>query len=90
MAHVLIIHEVEDYATWLRIATDVKIHILSEPLTNYRISDDSIRSSDLVDPRIHAFSDFLMWAQELPSRKSSKLKKCQRRIIKQIAEQYGN
>jgi glycosyltransferase involved in cell wall biosynthesis len=84
------VRAVEDYATWLRIATEIDLHIISQPLTNYRVSDSSIRSHDVVDPRIHAFADFLIWAiadQQVSRRKHNKHKKY---VIKQIAKHYGN
>jgi teichuronic acid biosynthesis glycosyltransferase TuaG len=84
------VRAVEDYATWLRIATDTELHILSQPLTNYRISEVSIRSSDVEDPRIHAFADFLIWAATNKHPKSKNLRKNKKYILKQIAKQYGN
>jgi teichuronic acid biosynthesis glycosyltransferase TuaG len=84
------VRAVEDYATWLRIATETELHILSQPLTNYRVSEDSIRSNDIVDPRIHAFSDFLIWAETNKKDDSRKLKKHKKYVLKQIVKQYGN
>jgi teichuronic acid biosynthesis glycosyltransferase TuaG len=84
------VRAVEDYATWLRIATENELHVMAEPLTNYRVSEVSIRSSDHVDPRIHAFSDFLMWASINEQGNLKKFRKQKRYVIKQIAKQYGN
>jgi teichuronic acid biosynthesis glycosyltransferase TuaG len=84
------VRAVEDYATWLRIVTNTELHILPKPLTNYRISDVSIRSGDAVDPRIHAFADFLTWASTDRQGHSRKLRKYKKLILKQIAKQYGN
>jgi teichuronic acid biosynthesis glycosyltransferase TuaG len=84
------VRAVEDYATWLRIATETKLHILSQPLTNYRVSEVSIRSSDVADPRIHAFADFLIWATTNKQTNSMNLKRQKKYVLKQIAKQYGN
>ena len=84
------VRAVEDYATWLRIATETELHILPQPLTNYRISEVSIRSGDAVDPRIHAFADFLMWSSTDRQVHSRKLRKYKKLVLKQIAKQYGN
>ncbi len=84
------VRAIEDFATWLRIATETKIYILSEPLTNYRVSEQSIRSHDVVDPRIHAFADFLIWTQSKGIDSSQSLRKYKKLVLKQIARQYGN
>lgn len=84
------VRAVEDYATWLRIATDTQLHVLSLPLTNYRVSQESIRSYDVVDPRIHAFADFLIWVEAEKINRNRKFRKNKRYILKQIAKQYGN
>jgi len=84
------VRAVEDYATWLRIATETDLHILPEPLTNYRVSTQSIRSGDVVDPRIHAFADFLIWASNGKHAHSRTMRKLKKLVLKQIARQYGN
>lgn len=84
------VRAVEDFATWLRIATDTDIHIISEPLTNYRVSEESIRSHDVIDPRIHAFADFLIWTESQRTVNSLSFRKHKRVVLKQIAKQYGN
>ena len=52
----------EDYATWLRIKTKYKFAGVNLPLTNYRISENSIRKENDHDPRIYALADFIMWS----------------------------
>jgi teichuronic acid biosynthesis glycosyltransferase TuaG len=84
------VRAVEDFATWLRIATGTKLHALSLPLTNYRVSEESIRSFDVVDPRIHAFADFLIWTQTNRTNNNKMFRKNKKCILKQIAKQYGN
>jgi teichuronic acid biosynthesis glycosyltransferase TuaG len=84
------VRAVEDYATWLRIATETDLHILPEPLTYYRVSAQSIRSGDVVDPRIYAFADFLIWASTGKHAHSRKMRKLKKRVMKQIVRQYGN
>jgi len=84
------VRAVEDYATWLRIATETELHILPQPLTNYRLSEVSIRNNDVLDPRIHAFADFLIWAQINQKSTSTNLKKHKKYVLKQIARHYGD
>jgi teichuronic acid biosynthesis glycosyltransferase TuaG len=84
------VRAVEDYATWLRLATEIDLHIIPQPLTNYRVSSSSIRSDDVVDPRIFAFADFLIWAKVDEQFNSRNHKKHKSYVLNQIAKHYGN
>jgi glycosyltransferase involved in cell wall biosynthesis len=84
------VRAVEDYATWLRVATIAKLGSIDAPLTRYRISPNSIRSKDQSDPRVHAFADFLLWADALSTSKMMVTRKYKRTVMKQMEKQYAN
>lgn len=64
----------EDYATWLRIKSKYNFAGIDLPLTNYRISETSIRRENDHDPRIYALADFIMWTLQQNSGTLSKFR----------------
>ena len=91
----------EDYATWLRVKTNHKFAGIDLPLTNYRISETSIRKENDHDPRIYALADFIMWTLWQSSdalstfrllRKTiiySKFRLLRRIVLKEMRRSYG-
>ena len=71
----------EDYATWLRIKTKYSFAGIDLPLTNYRISDTSIRRENDHDPRIYALADFIMWTLQQNSGTLSKFRSLREVIL---------
>ncbi len=53
---------VEDYATWLRLATKVKLVGSPEPLTFYQVSPHGLSQKNPPKKRIRALLDFLKWS----------------------------
>jgi glycosyltransferase involved in cell wall biosynthesis len=82
------VRAVEDYATWLRVASVGKIVGIDEILTSYRVASGTIRSKDLEDPRIHAFADYLMWSQNTKLVEEKNLKKYRKKVVRMIKSQY--
>jgi len=58
---------VEDYATWLRLSTRVKISGSYTPLVVYEVSPEGLSAEDSSDRRIIALEDFLTWSRALPT-----------------------
>ena len=83
------VRAIEDYATWLRVASVGKLVGINERLTNYRVTDGTIRSHDAEDPRIHAFADYLMWAQSARIVEKNEFEKYRRSVVQMIKRQYG-
>jgi glycosyltransferase involved in cell wall biosynthesis len=54
---------VEDYATWLRLATKAKLVGSPEPLTFYEVSPDGLSQQISPNKRIFALKDFLTWSR---------------------------
>lgn len=79
----------EDYATWLRICTKYKLAGIDLPLTNYRMSETSIRKQNDHDPRIYALADFIMWSLAQNRRPFSKLGFLRKVIFREIWRSYG-
>jgi glycosyltransferase involved in cell wall biosynthesis len=84
------VRAVEDFATWLRVASFIDLHGVDLPLTFYRETENSIRKDDVSDPRIHAFADYLIWLQTPRGRLIKTLKKRRKSVIKMIEKQYGH
>jgi teichuronic acid biosynthesis glycosyltransferase TuaG len=82
------VRAVEDYATWLRLATKYRFDGIDEPLTFYTDSDVSIRSSDTDDPRLHALCDFLVWNNGDSQSTSKKVRKFRHQALSEIKRQY--
>lgn len=82
------VRAVEDYATWLRLAVEFEFVGIDEPLTYYRESDDSIRSGDDLDPRIHAIADFIVWAQSRENNRGEDRQSEIRAALKALKQQY--
>ena len=78
----------EDYATWLRIRTKYKFAGIDLPLTNYRISENSIRKENDHDPRIYALADFVMWSRTHNSNAFSWLGLFRRIVFKEMRRSY--
>lgn len=53
---------VEDYATWLRLATKVRIVGSPEPLAYYQVSPQGLSQKNSRYKRVHALLDFLKWS----------------------------
>lgn len=79
---------VEDYATWLRLATICDFCGVDEPLTYYRDHSGSIKSEDASDPRIHAIADFIRWAHTSNAEENRKMRKFIQKAIKSIKNEY--
>jgi teichuronic acid biosynthesis glycosyltransferase TuaG len=79
---------VEDYATWLRLATSAVFCGVDEPLTYYRDHAGSIRSDDFSDPRIHAIADFIEWAHSCDPDEKRRMRKFIQKAIKALKNQY--
>ena len=79
---------VEDYATWLRLATICTFSGVNEPLTYYRDHSGSIRLQDVLDPRIHAIADFMDWAHARESSEKKRMRKFIKMAIKAFKNQY--
>ena len=91
----------EDYATWLRVRSKHKFAGIDSPLTNYRISETSIRKENDHDPRIYALADFVMWTMQQNSVAStqssllskvvifSRLRSLRRLVLKEMLRNYG-
>jgi hypothetical protein len=82
------VRAVEDYATWLRIATECSFHGIDEPLTFYNDSGLSIRSSDIEDPRLHALCDFLVWSKGDSRSTNREIRRYRRWALSAIKRQY--
>jgi teichuronic acid biosynthesis glycosyltransferase TuaG len=80
---------VEDYATWLRLATICNFRGVDEPLTYYRDHSGSIRSGDAADPRIHAIADFIEWAHACEPGEKRRMRKFIQKAIKSLKNQYS-
>lgn len=78
----------EDYATWLRIKTNYKFAGVNLPLTNYRISETSIRKENEYDPRIYALADFIMWSLSKNSRSFFKHRLLRKIVFKEMRRSY--
>lgn len=79
---------VEDYATWLRLATICDFWGVDEPLTYYRDHSGSIRLQEVLDPRIHAVADFIEWAHARESSEKKRMRKFIKMAIKSLKNQY--
>ena len=79
----------EDYATWLRIKSKYKFAGINLPLTNYRISETSIRKENEHDPRIYALADFIMWTLDQNRHPISKFGFFRRVVLREIRRSYG-
>lgn len=79
---------VEDYATWLRLATICDFCGVDEPLTYYRDHSGSIKSEDSSDPRIHAIADFIRWAHTSGAEEKQKMRKFIKKVIKSLENEY--
>jgi glycosyltransferase involved in cell wall biosynthesis len=84
------VRAVEDFATWLRVASFTELHGVDLPLTFYREDDNSIRKDDVADPRIHAFADYLIWLQSPAGQSIKHLKRNRKSVLKMIEKQYGS
>ena len=82
------VRAVEDYATWLRLATKYNFHGIDEPLTFYNYGGLSIRSSDKDDPRLHALCDFLMWSKGDSCSTKKEIRRYRRWALSAIKRQY--
>jgi teichuronic acid biosynthesis glycosyltransferase TuaG len=82
------VRAVEDYATWLRLATFCTFSGVNEPLTYYRDHSGSIRSQDVLDPKIHAVADFIEWAHACESSEKQRMRKFIKMAIKSLTNQY--
>jgi teichuronic acid biosynthesis glycosyltransferase TuaG len=82
------VRAVEDYATWLRLATICTFSGVNEPLTYYRDHSGSIRSQDDLDPKIHAIADFIEWAHACESSEKQRMRKFIKMAIKSLTNQY--
>lgn len=81
------VRAVEDYATWLRLATKYSFHGIDEPLTFYNDGGLSIRSSDTEDPRLYALCDFLIWSSGDPRSTNKEIRRYQRWVLSAIKGQ---
>ena len=81
---------VEDFATWLRVASLVEMRGIDLPLTFYRVAENSIRKDDTQDPRIHAFADFLLWLQTPKGELVKSARKKRKEVLRMIENQYGH
>jgi glycosyltransferase involved in cell wall biosynthesis len=79
---------VEDYATWLRLATSCDFRGVNEPLTYYRDHNGSIRSADSSDPRIHAIADFIRWAHASDADEKRRMRKFIQKTLKSLKNEY--
>jgi len=79
----------EDYATWLRIKTKYKFAGVDLPLTNYRISETSIRKENNHDPRIYALADFVMWSLAQNRSPFSKIGILRKLALREMRRSYG-
>jgi len=82
------VRAVEDYATWLRLATEYNFHGIDEPLTFYNDNGLSIRSSDIEDPRLYALCDFLVWSKGDSGVTNKHMQKYRRWALNAIKRQY--
>jgi teichuronic acid biosynthesis glycosyltransferase TuaG len=82
------VRAVEDYSTWLRLATECNFHGIDEPLTFYNDSGLSIRSSDTEDPRLHALCDFLVWSKGDSRSTNREIRRYRRWAFSAIKRQY--
>ena len=82
------VRAVEDYATWLRLATKYNFHGVDEPLTFYNDNRLSIRSSDKDDPRLFALCDFLVWSKGYSGVTNTTKQKHYRWALNAIKRQY--
>ena len=82
------VRAVEDYATWLRLASQYKFNGLDEPLTFYNDNGSSIRSSDTEDPRLHALCDFLVWSKGDSIAINKNMRRYRRWALSAIKRQY--
>lgn len=82
------VRAVEDYATWLRLATKYNFRGIDEPLTFYNDSGLSIRSSDTEDPRLHALCDFLVWSKGDSRSTNREIRRYRRWALGAIKRQY--
>jgi teichuronic acid biosynthesis glycosyltransferase TuaG len=82
------VRAVEDYATWLRIASFYSFEGINLPLTYYSQSEGSIRLADTQDPRIFALSDFIVWSQEQEKLTGKSYQKERKAAINMIRRQY--
>jgi glycosyltransferase involved in cell wall biosynthesis len=58
---------VEDYATWLRLSTEIKFAGSPEPLLFYQVSPGGLSHENTPNTRIFALADFLTWSKQLPA-----------------------
>jgi len=82
------VRAVEDYATWLRLATRCQPVGVDEPLTYYREHGASIRSEEVENPRIHAIADFIEWAHSRDEIGKRQVRKHVQWAIKSLKNQY--
>jgi teichuronic acid biosynthesis glycosyltransferase TuaG len=61
-ADLINVRAVEDYATWLRLSSITQFVGLSEELTYYSVSGDSLSRESNIDKRLFALVDFLIWS----------------------------
>jgi hypothetical protein len=68
------VRAVEDYATWLRCISITSFSYIDTPLVDYEISELGLSAGSVMDARIFAISDFLVWLKTtaLIDKKTSK------------------
>lgn len=76
----------EDYATWLRLTSNIDIYVVDEEGGGYQISETSVRRFDYSDPRIYAFADFLLWSNYQTDK--YRFRRNRKLILKSLAREY--